>query len=84
MQDDPKYFGRGDRGRHAGGRLQPGAVAARANRVVKSAVTNQHVAPTIIAALGLDPDELQAVRQEQIAPLPFLFKGHFESSVSPF
>jgi hypothetical protein len=43
--------------------------------IVKSAVTNQQVAPTIIKALGLDPDTLEAVRQEQIHVLPFLFSG---------
>jgi Type I phosphodiesterase / nucleotide pyrophosphatase len=52
--------------------------------VVKSAVSNQQVAPTIIKALGLDPNELDAVRQEQIAPLPFLFKGKFDNRVSEF
>lgn len=41
--------------------------------VVKSAVSNQQVAPTIIKALGLDPNALEAVRKEQIAVLPFLF-----------
>jgi Type I phosphodiesterase / nucleotide pyrophosphatase len=43
--------------------------------VVKSAVSNQQVAPTIIRALGLDPNELEAVRKEQIPVLPFLFSG---------
>src|ERR1700761_96524 len=52
--------------------------------VVKSSVSNQQVAPTIIKALGLDPDDLEAVRREQIAPLPFLFQGEFDSSVYPF
>jgi arylsulfatase A-like enzyme len=52
--------------------------------VVKSAVSNQQVAPTIIQALGLDPSDLEAVRKEQIAPLPFLFKGHFDNSVSRY
>jgi hypothetical protein len=41
--------------------------------VVKSAVSNQQVAPTIIQALGLDPNDLDAVRNEQIPVLPFLF-----------
>ncbi len=40
---------------------------------VKSAASNQQVAPTVIKALGLDPSELQAVREEQIHVLPFLF-----------
>jgi hypothetical protein len=52
--------------------------------VVKSAVSNQQVAPTIIKALGLDPSDLDAVRKEQIAPLPFLFDGHFDNRVSKF
>jgi hypothetical protein len=41
--------------------------------VVKTATTNQQVAPTILAALGLDPSSLDAVREEQIHVLPFLF-----------
>jgi Type I phosphodiesterase / nucleotide pyrophosphatase len=49
--------------------------------VVKSAVSNQQVAATIIKALGLDPDELEAVRKEQIQPLPFLFGGKLDNSV---
>jgi hypothetical protein len=52
--------------------------------VVKSAVSNQQVAPTIIKALGLDPNDLDAVRKEQIAPLPFLFKGKFDNRFSEF
>jgi len=41
--------------------------------VVKSATTNQQVAPTILQALGLDPFSLEAVRKEQIHVLPFVF-----------
>jgi hypothetical protein len=52
--------------------------------VVKSAVTNQQVAATIIQALGLDPNELEAVRREQIHVLPFLFSGKVDNSVTPF
>jgi hypothetical protein len=52
--------------------------------VVKSAVSNQQVAPTIIKALGLDPNDLDAVLKEQIAPLPFLFEGKFDNRVSKF
>jgi arylsulfatase A-like enzyme len=44
-------------------------------RTVKSAVSNQQVAATIVKALGHDPEELQAVRAEQIHVLPFLFKA---------
>jgi len=42
--------------------------------VVKSAVTNQQVAPTIVKALGLDPNALLAVQREQIPVLPFVFE----------
>lgn len=42
--------------------------------VVKTATTNQQVAPTIIRALGLDPSSLDAVREEQITVLPFFFE----------
>jgi hypothetical protein len=42
---------------------------------IAAATSNQQVAPTIIRALGLDPQELQAVRKEQIRVLPFLFSG---------
>ena len=44
-------------------------------QTVKSAVLNQQVAPTIIKALGFDPNQLQAVQQERIDVLPFLFNG---------
>ena len=44
-------------------------------RTIKTPVLNQQVAPTIIKALGLDPMELQAVKQEQISVLPFLFNS---------
>lgn len=44
-------------------------------RTVKSAVSNQQVAASIVRALGADPNELQAVRKEQIHVLPFLFGG---------
>ena len=40
---------------------------------VNTPVLNQQVAPTIIKALGFDPDQLQAVKKEQITVLPFLF-----------
>jgi hypothetical protein len=52
--------------------------------VVKSAVSNQQVAPTIIRALGLDPNDLEAVRKEQIHVLPFLFSGKVDNSVIGF
>jgi hypothetical protein len=42
-------------------------------QAVKTAVLNQQVAPTIIKALGFDPTQLQAVQEEGIQPLPFLF-----------
>ncbi|HLW51790.1 MAG TPA: alkaline phosphatase family protein [Candidatus Angelobacter sp.] len=40
---------------------------------IKTPVSNQQVAPTILRALGIDPDELEAVRKEQINVLPFVF-----------
>lgn len=46
-----------------------------ARETIKTPVSNQQVAPTILRILGLDPDQLQAVRQEQITTLPFVF-GH--------
>src|SRR5450631_943778 len=52
--------------------------------VVKSAVSNQQVAPTVIRALGLDPDDLEAVRKEQIHVLPFLFGGKADNGVTRF
>ena len=51
---------------------------------VRSAVSNQQVAPTIIQALGFDPGELQAVQKEQIHVLPFLFSGAVNNSVPAF
>ena len=44
-----------------------------AKQEIKTPVSNQQVAPTILRALGLDPDELDAVRKEQIDVLPFVF-----------
>ena len=52
--------------------------------IVRSSVLNQQVAPTIIKALGLNPDELEAVRKEQIDVLPFLFTGRVDNKVSGF
>jgi arylsulfatase A-like enzyme len=40
---------------------------------IKSAVSNQQVAASIVKALGINPNELQAVQKEQINVLPFLF-----------
>ena len=40
-------------------------------QTVRVAVSNQQVAPTILEALGIDPNELQAVQQEKIHALPF-------------
>jgi hypothetical protein len=40
-------------------------------QTVRIAVSNQQVPATILKALGIDPNELQAVRQERIHPLPF-------------
>jgi hypothetical protein len=57
---------------------------ALAHSVVKAAVSNQQVAPTIVQALGLNPEALDAVRKEQIQPLPFLFSGRNDNSVARF
>ena len=43
------------------------------HETVKTPVTNQQVAPTIVKALGFDPGQLQAVQREHIRVLPFLF-----------
>jgi hypothetical protein len=43
----------------------------RAQRV-KTPVFTSQVAPTILKSLDLDPDELQAVREERVKALPFL------------
>ena len=50
----------------------PGITPARVN----TPVLNQQVAPTIIKALGFDPNQLEAVKKEQIAVLPFLFNNN--------
>jgi len=42
-------------------------------KLIKSAVSNQQVAASIVKALGINPSELEAVRKEQIHVLPFLF-----------
>jgi hypothetical protein len=42
-------------------------------QTVRAVTSNQQVAPTIVQALGFDPSQLQAVQQEQIQVLPFLF-----------
>ena len=52
--------------------------------VVRSSVLNQQVAPTIIKALGLDPNKLEAVRKEQISVLPFLFEGKVDNKISAY
>jgi hypothetical protein len=41
---------------------------------INTPVLNQQVAPTILKLLGLDPDQLDAVRKERITILPFI--GH--------
>jgi hypothetical protein len=43
------------------------------SRTVKTPVTTSQVAASILSALGIDPSELQAVRQEGTAVLPLLF-----------
>jgi arylsulfatase A-like enzyme len=44
-------------------------------RVVKTPVATSQVAPSILKALGIDPNELGAVRKEGTEILPFLFSG---------
>jgi hypothetical protein len=43
--------------------------------VVNSPVATTQIAPTILKALGLDPDELEAVRMEHTKSLPGLGRG---------
>lgn len=45
-------------------------------RTVHSFVETAQVAPTILGMLGLNPDALDAVRQEGTPVLPFLFTDH--------
>jgi hypothetical protein len=52
--------------------------------VVKSATLNQQVAPTILKALGLDPQALEAVVKERISVLPFLFSGEPDNKITGF
>lgn len=40
---------------------------------VKTPTSNQQVAASVVKALGIDPNELEAVKKEQIQVLPFLF-----------
>ena len=47
-------------------------------KVVKSPVETTQVAPTILEALGIDPDELLAVRKEKTTPLPALRGGDLD------
>jgi hypothetical protein len=44
----------------------------REARAVEEPVTTTQVAPTILEALGLDREALEAVRREHVAPLPHL------------
>ena len=44
-------------------------------KVVKSPVATSQVAPSILKALGIDPNELLSVRKEGTTVLPFLFGG---------
>jgi hypothetical protein len=44
-------------------------------KVVKTPVATSQVAPSILKALGIDPSELQSVRQEGTQVLPFLFSN---------
>jgi hypothetical protein len=44
------------------------------SRVVKTPVTTSQVAPTILKALAIDPNELKSVRKEGTPVLPFIFR----------
>jgi len=44
-------------------------------KVVKTPVSNQQVPASILKVLGIDPNELEAVRKESVHVLPFLFGG---------
>lgn len=50
------------------------------SRNVKAPVVTSQVAATILQALGIDPDELNAVRHEGVEALPFLFKDNDKDS----
>jgi predicted AlkP superfamily pyrophosphatase or phosphodiesterase len=43
------------------------------SRVVKTPVATSQVAPSLLKALGIDPNQLKAVRKEGTEVLPFLF-----------
>jgi arylsulfatase A-like enzyme len=45
-------------------------------RTVKTPVASSQVAPTLIKALGIDPDKLNSVRTEGTEVLPFFFQDH--------
>ena len=45
-------------------------------QLVKTPVSNQQVPASILKVLGIDPNELEAVRKEQVHVLPFLFGGN--------
>jgi hypothetical protein len=45
-------------------------------QLVKTPVSNQQVPASILKILGIDPNELEAVRKEQVHVLPFLFGGN--------
>jgi hypothetical protein len=46
------------------------------SRVVKTPVATSQVAASLLKALGIDPNELQAVRREGTQVLPFLFSDN--------
>jgi hypothetical protein len=45
-------------------------------QTIKTPVSNQQVAPTILKAMGIDPDQLDSVRKEQISILPFFLSDN--------
>ncbi|HUE42563.1 MAG TPA: alkaline phosphatase family protein [Candidatus Sulfotelmatobacter sp.] len=49
------------------------SLASLNKQIIKTPATNQQVAASIVKALGINPNELEAVQKEQVHVLPFLF-----------
>lgn len=45
------------------------------SKLIKTPVLSSQVAATILKSLGIEPGELESVRKEGIAPLPFVFEA---------
>jgi hypothetical protein len=54
------------------------SIAGLPTKTIKSPVTTAQVAPTILRALGLDPQALRSVRVEKTHPLPGIGVGESE------